>query len=147
MKDLEQKIQEVGQRLPGVEKELRETSQGTPGFGEYVSRSPSDVVSLEMGDRAFVVSKWEDRSFGDSGGVQVIGYVKVSYESSDGIKSQRFAYETVRDRFYADMDKGHLESYRGVSAEVIDEESFKVSWKGPKGEKGPTDVVRLSRLD
>ncbi len=142
-KNLQEKIADMEQRVPGIEAELERSNHGNDGRGWGQSGWVQDVVYAETLDFQVVAAKWEAHHWDMDnwgGTVEWIEWLSVHFrakERTDLPLLDRYTKKITTRNGDAKLDVQQLWPYDFVSLTSLEGNQVKASWVNEKGEEYP----------
>lgn len=140
---LEEKIQEIEGKVPGMAKKVESYKGAT--WGMHWNAGIQDINYIETSDYQVVAARWNDHSWDEGGGgIKWTDWITIYYkrkEGEDEIKSIKTEEVVTRDQYDPKKDRTDLWGYNNVSLEKIENNKVRTSWTNNDGKEALAYIV------
>lgn len=142
---LEQKIQEIEGKLPGIVKMVEPYEGATCGM--HWNRNVQDICYKELEKYYVVAARWNEHHWDEGGGgIRWTDWISVYYKRKKGdqeIKKLETDKIVTRDQYDQHKDRRDLWGYNLVSIKDIKDDEIVVAWTNKDGNTKLTYKIKL----
>ena len=145
-KVLEQKIQEIEGKFPGIAKKVELYKGAT--WGMHWNAGITDINYIETDNYQIVATRWNEHSWGEGGGgVKWTDFISVYYklkQTEAEIKKIDTEKVVTRHQYNPKYDRTDLWGYNNVCVKEIKNDEIQVSWANKDGDTKLTYKIKIT---
>lgn len=142
---LEQKIQEIEEKFPGIAKKVKSYSGAT--WGMHWNAGITDIEYIETNNYQIAATRWNEHHWDEGGGgIKWTDWISVYYkpkQTDAEIKKIDTEKVVTRDQHHSYKDRTDLWGYNCVNVKDIKDDEIGVAWANKDGDAKLTYKIKL----